>query len=90
AVSFQDLLQAGYLPQAIVNYIALLGWCPKDSNQEIFNLAELCQAFSIDGISKSPSVFDYGKLNWFNSEYIKQLSPTNFAERVMPLLKQRC
>ena len=90
AVSFQDLLQAGYLPQAIVNYIALLGWCPKDSNQEIFNLAELCQAFSINGISKSPSVFDYGKLNWFNSEYIKQLPPTDFSERVMPLLKQKC
>ena len=90
AVSFQDLLQAGYLPQAIVNYIALLGWCPKDSNQEIFNLAGLCQAFSINGISKSPSVFDYGKLNWFNSEYIKQLPPTDFSERVMPLLKQKC
>ena len=90
AVSFQDLLQAGYLPQAIVNYIALLGGCPKDSNQEIFNLAELCQAFSINGISKSPSVFDYGKLNWFNSEYIKQLPPTDFSERVMPLLKQKC
>ncbi len=90
AVSFQDLLQAGYLPEAIVNYIALLGWCPKDSNQEFFTLPELCQAFSLDGVSKSPSVFDYGKLNWFNSEYIKQLPPAEFAGRVMPQLKAKC
>lgn len=90
AVSFQDLLQAGYLPQAIVNYIALLGWCPKDSNQEIFTLDELCQSFSIDGISKSPSVFDYGKLNWFNSEYIKQMPETDFLARVKPLLQEKC
>lgn len=90
AVSFQDLLQAGYLPQAIVNYIALLGWCPKDCNQEIFTLEELCKIFSIDGISKSPSVFDYGKLNWFNSEYIKQMPEETCAERVIPLLRQKC
>jgi len=90
AVSFQDLVQNGYLPEAIVNYIAFLGWCPKDSNQEIFDLQQLVQAFSIDGISKSPSVFDYGKLNWFNSEYIKKLPAEEFTNRVMPLLKAKC
>lgn len=89
AVSFQDLVQAGYLPEAIINYIALLGWCPKDSNQEMFNLEELKAAFSIEGISKSPSVFDYGKLNWFNSEYIKKLPPEEFAAKALPILQDR-
>lgn len=88
AVSFHDLAKAGYLPEAVINYIALLGWCPKDSNQEIFTLEELQQAFSIDGISKSPSVFDYGKLNWFNSEYIKKLTPEEFAVKAIPLMQQ--
>ena len=58
-------MEEGYLPETIVNYIALLGWCPKE-NREIFSLAELCEAFSIDGISKAPAVFDYDKLTWFN------------------------
>lgn len=89
AVSFQDLVAMGYLPEAIVNYIALLGWCPKD-NCEMFDLASLKQNFSIEGISKSPSVFDYQKLNWFNSEYIKQLSDEAFAEKVVPMLKEAC
>lgn len=90
AVSFQDLLAAGYLPQAVLNYIALLGWCPKDNNQEIFSLDELIASFSIDAISKSPAIFDYDKLNWFNSEYIKALSPAEFAERALPQLKAIC
>ena len=79
AVSFQDLVKSGYLPEAIVNYIALLGWCPKDTNREMFTLDELRECFSIDAISKSPSVFDYEKLKWFNSEYIKQMDPALFA-----------
>jgi glutamyl-tRNA synthetase len=58
STSFQDLIQEGYLARAIVNYIALLGWCPKD-NRELFTLDELVENFSIDGISKSPAVFDY-------------------------------
>ena len=62
----------GYLPQAIINYIALLGWCPKD-NTEIFTLDELTKVFDISGISKSPAVFDYDKLEWFNGEYIKRM-----------------
>lgn len=90
AVSFQDLVQGGYLPEAILNYIALLGWCPKGTNQEIFSLEELRQSFSLDGVSKSPSVFDYEKLNWFNSEYIKALSAEEFAERAVPMLSRVC
>lgn len=73
AVSFQDLVDNGYLPEAIVNYIALLGWCPKNSTQEIFSLEELKKEFSLEGVNNSPSVFDYDKLLWFNSEYIKKL-----------------
>ncbi|MBR5474096.1 MAG: glutamate--tRNA ligase [Lachnospiraceae bacterium] len=89
AVSFQDLVNMGYLPEAIVNYISLLGWCPKD-NQEMFSLDELKQVFSMDGLSKSPSVFDYEKLNWFNSEYIKKMAPESFAEKTMPMLAEVC
>ena len=79
AVSFQDLCGMGYLPEAIVNYIAFLGWSPKDTNKEIFTLNELQEVFSIDGINKSPAVFDYNKLLWFNGEYIRMLSPEEFA-----------
>lgn len=83
ATGFYDLIDEGYLPQAIINYIALLGWCPKD-NQEIFTLQELEQAFDIGGISKSPAVFDYDKLTWFNGEYIKAMTPEAFTEAAMP------
>ncbi len=87
ATGFEDLIKEGYLPQAIINYIALLGWCPKD-NREIFTLKELEQAFSIDGISKSPAVFDYDKLSWFNSEYIRAMSPEEFTTVAMPYYRQ--
>ena len=83
ATGFYDLIDDGYLPQAIINYIALLGWCPKD-NQEIFSLAELEQAFDVSGISKSPAVFDYDKLTWFNAEYIKAMPPEQFTAVAMP------
>lgn len=87
ATGFEDLIKEGYLPQAIINYIALLGWCPKD-NREIFTLKELEQAFSIDGISKSPAVFDYDKLSWFNGEYIRAMSPEEFTSVAMPYYRQ--
>ena len=82
AVSFQDLLDDGYLPEAIINYIALLGWCPKESETEFFNLEELKSAFTIDGISKSPAVFDFDKLLWFNGEYIHKLNDEEFTEKI--------
>ena len=87
ATGFEDLVKAGYLPQAIVNYIALLGWCPKD-NRELFTLSELEKAFCIEGISKSPAVFDYDKLAWFNAEYIKAMAPQTFVQAAAPYLQQ--
>ena len=90
AVSFQDLVNAGYLPEAIVNYIALLGWCPKETNQEFFTMEELKENFSIEGLSKSPAVFDYEKLKWVNSEYIKKLSDEEYNEKALPILEELC
>ena len=87
AVSFQDLLVDGYLPEAITNYIALLGWCPKNSEIEFFTLEELKGAFTIDGVSKSPAVFDFEKLLWFNGEYIHKLSDEEFDSLVSPFIK---
>lgn len=83
STGFEDLVKEGYLPEAIINYIALLGWCPKD-NQEIFTIDELEKAFFIEGISKSPSIFDYDKLEWFNGEYIKNMSVEDFADLCTP------
>ena len=86
AVSFQDLLNDGYLPEAIINYIALLGWCPKNSETEFFTLNELKDIFTIDGVSKSPAVFDFEKLLWFNGEYIHKLDEIKFEELVKPFI----
>jgi glutamyl-tRNA synthetase len=83
SVSFENLVAEGYLPEAIVNYIALLGWSPK-SDREIFTLEELGSAFKISGLNKSPAVFDYDKLRWMNSEYIKALAFEVFAEKAKP------
>ncbi len=90
AVSFQDLVADGYLPEAIVNYIALLGWCPKDTNQEFFTMDELRASFSMEGLSKSPAVFDYEKLKWFNSEYIKKMDEDSYNAKALPILDELC
>lgn len=87
AVSFQDLVADGYLPEAIVNYIALLGWCPKNSEGEFFTLDELKKEFSIEGVSKSPSVFDFDKLLWFNGEYIRKMEFSDFEKAIEPFIK---
>ena len=87
AVSFQDLVADGYLPEAILNYIALLGWCPKNSEAEFFTLDELKAAFTIDGVSKSPAVFDFEKLLWFNGEYIHKLTDEEFLAKITPFIK---
>ena len=87
AVSFQDLVADGYLPEAVLNYIALLGWCPKNSETEFFNLKELEEAFTIDGVSKSPSVFDFEKLLWFNGEYIHKMTDEDFNSAVEKFIK---
>ncbi len=86
AVSFKDLTDLGYLPEAIVNYVALLGWCPRD-NREVFTLKDLEEVFEIERIVKSPAVFDYEKLKWFNSEYIKNMSLPDFAKLSLPYIK---
>ncbi len=87
STSFEGLVNDGYLPQVITNYIALLGWAPKD-NQEIFTLQELVENFSVERISKSPAVFDYDKLNWFNGEYIKVMGEEDFRAHAMPYYKE--
>ena len=83
ATGFNDLVAEGYLPEAIINYIALLGWAPP-SNQEKFSLAELEELFDVKGISKSPATFDYNKLTWFNGEYLRDMSLEEFTERCRP------
>lgn len=90
SVSFEDLIDAGYLPEAVVNYIALLGWSPKDSNDEFFTLDDLKKCFSMEGLSKSPAVFDYDKLRWFNSEYIKRMSMDDYNAIAIPMLENIC
>ena len=83
STGFMDLINEGFLPEAIINYIALLGWAPSD-NQEIFTLDELIKAFDIHGISKSPSVFDYDKLEWVNAEHIKRMTAEEFTAHAKP------
>lgn len=83
--SYEDLVAAGYLKEAVLNYIALLGWSP-GGEQEVFTLPELVQAFDISGISKSPSIFDTNKLRWLNGEYIRRLSPEAFYDMARPWL----
>lgn len=87
ATGFADLVEEGYLPEAIINYIALLGWSPADT-QEIFSLDELIERFTISGISKSPATFDYDKLRWFNAEYLRNMQLSDFTELCMPYFKQ--
>ena len=84
--SFEDLLEQGFLPEAVVNYIALLGWSPED-NREIFSLDELIKEFDYHRINKSPSVFDYMKLKWMNGEYIKAMDDEAFYTMAEPYLK---
>lgn len=79
AVSFAQLVQDGYLPEAIINYISLLGWSPKQE-REVFSLEELIELFDVNGIIKTDAVFDYKKLDWFNSLYIKELPREKFLE----------
>ncbi|MCM1272291.1 MAG: glutamate--tRNA ligase [Clostridium sp.] len=84
--SFEDLLEQGFLTEAIVNFVALLGWCP-DDNREIFSLAELVEAFNYKNMSKSPAVLDMTKLRWMNSEYIKAMDDDAFYTLALPYIK---
>ena len=85
--SFEDLLEQGFLTEAIVNFIALLGWSPEDNN-EIFTLDELIRDFDYKRISKSPAVFDYTKLKWMNAEYIKKMDFEAYYEMALPYIEK--
>ena len=85
--SFEDLVEQGFLPEAIVNFVALLGWSPEE-DREIYSLEELVEAFDYRHISKAPSVFDYTKLKWMNGEYIKAMDFDTFYEIALPYIKE--
>ncbi len=88
--SYEDLIAQGYLTPAVLNYVALLGWAPKGerSEQEVFSLEELVDAFDIAGISKSPAIFDIEKLTYFNALYLRAMAPEDFAKIAEPYIRQ--
>ena len=85
--SFEDLLEQGFLPETIINFVALLGWSPEE-DREIYSLEELIQVFDYHHMSKAPSVFDYTKLKWMNGEYLKAMDFDKFYEMALPYLKE--
>ena len=85
--SFEDLVEQGFLTEAIVNFVALLGWSP-ENNQEIMSMEELIQNFDYRHMSKSPAVFDFTKLKWMNGEYIKAMNMDTYMEMAMPYIKK--
>ena len=85
--SYEDLIEQGFLTEAVVNFVALLGWSPSD-NQEIFSLEELVEHFDFHHISKSPAVFDMVKLRWMNGEYLKAMDEEAFYEMALPYIKE--
>ena len=85
--SYEDLIEQGFLSEAVVNYVALLGWSPTD-NREIFSLEELVENFDYHHISKSPAVFDIVKLKWMNGEYIKAMDDETYYEHALPVIRE--
>ena len=85
--SYEDLIEQGFISEAVVNYVALLGWSPED-NQEIFSLPELIEKFNYHNLSKSPAVFDMTKLRWMNSEYMKAMDADVFYAMAEPYLRE--
>ena len=85
--SFEDLIEQGFLTEAVINFVALLGWSPSD-NQEIMSLQEMIEKFDYRHMSKSPAVFDYTKLKWMNGEYMKAMDPDKFYEMALPYMKE--
>ena len=85
--SYEDLIAQGYLTDAVINYVALLGWSP-GGEQEIFSLDEMKEIFEISGISKSPAIFDIEKLRYFNASYIRSMAPENFACVAEPYIRR--
>lgn len=85
--SYEDLIDQGFVTEAVVNFVALLGWSPEGEN-EIFSLEELVKEFDYHRMSKSPAVFDYTKLKWLNGEYIKKMDHETFMEHAKPYLEK--
>ncbi len=85
--SFGDLLEQGFLSEAVVNYVALLGWSP-ENDQEIMNMEELIRSFNYRKVNKSPAVFDIQKLRWMNGEYIKKMDDGAYLERALPVIRE--
>ena len=85
--SYEDLIAQGFLTDAVINYVALLGWSPR-GEQEIFAMEELAEVFELSGISKSPAIFDIEKLKYFNAEYIRAMSADDFAKAAEPYIRQ--
>jgi len=85
--SYEDLIEQGFLTEAVVNFVALLGWSP-EGNEEIFSLEELIKAFDYHHMSKAPAVFDVVKLKWMNGEYMKAMDPDKFYEMALPYIKE--
>ena len=86
--SYEDLIEQGFLTEAVINFVALLGWSPEGSTEEIFSLEDLVKYFDYHHMSKSPAVFDYTKLKWMNGEYIKAMDEAKFFEMAEPYLKK--
>jgi nondiscriminating glutamyl-tRNA synthetase len=87
STSVVNYQEAGFLPEALINYLALLGWSP-DKEEEIFSMEQLIEEFSLDRVAKNPAVFDMDKLNWLNSYYIKESSPEKITELAIPYLQK--
>ncbi len=85
--NFNDFIEKGYLPEAIINYIALLGWSPKD-NTEKLSMSELIELFDVNGLNKSPSIFDENKMKWLNGLYVRELDPEKFYELSLPYFEK--
>lgn len=86
--SYEDLIEQGFLTEAVVNFVSLLGWSPSDSCEEIFSLEELIKIFDYHHMSKSPAVFDYTKLKWMNGEYIKKMDFDAYYDRALPYIEK--
>jgi len=86
--SYEDLIEQGFLTEAVVNFVALLGWSPSETNEEIFSLDELIKIFDYRHMSKSPAVFDYTKLKWMNGEYIKKMDFDAYYEKALPYIQK--
>ena len=84
---YSDFIKNGYLTEALINYLALVGWNPGDE-REFFTMEELVEAFSVEGLSKSPAIFDINKLTWFNAEYIRRMDPDKYLEMAKPWFDQ--